>query len=206
MFTSGRYSTASMLRIAKAVRLIDVVARAAAAKQCGHIRHASLGTPRRLSASSTLEESTYAQRYAMSTETDFLWYGAKCYGQAIKLMASDISLEAFTNAEASMSQTHWAGDTVDSPVSTNTRIRTLSTEARLLAACVMCQYEELSASKHAWASHLDGLFRLLRLRSSEIALFNATHPETSLSTSARPSALRSFFWYFVHDDFEESCE
>lgn len=138
MFALGNYSIVSMLRLAKVVRLVKLVFCAAAAKQCGHIRHASSPT----SPFAHSVELAYAQRQAMSRNIDFLWLGAKWYGQSIQLMTSDISLEA---SQTTPTQTHWTGLAVNSAASPLSRISTVSTEARPIAACVMCQYEELSA-------------------------------------------------------------
>jgi hypothetical protein len=199
MFALGNYSIVSMLRLAKVVRLVKLVFCAAAAKQCGHIRHASSPT----SPFAHSVELAYAQRQAMSRNIDFLWLGAKWYGQSIQLMTSDISLEA---SQTTQTQTHWTGLAVNSAASPLSRISTVSTEARLIAACVMCQYEELSASTRAWASHLDGLFRLLRLDRDETAFANSIAAGSSSPSPARPQARQTFSWYFVLNDFEESCK
>jgi hypothetical protein len=199
MFAPGNYSSLSMLRLAKVVPLVHMVFCAAAAKQCGHIRHAS--SP--VSSFALPVELAYAQRHAMSRNIDFLWCGAKWYGQAIQLMTSDISLEASQTAPA---QTYWTGLAANSVASPLSRMSTMSTEARLIAACVMCQYEELSASTRAWASHLDGLFRLLRLDRDEAAFANPIAAGPSSPSPARPQAMKTFSWYFVLNDFEESCK
>jgi hypothetical protein len=179
------------------VRGVDLVKHAvcaAAAKQIGHIRR-----------SRPVSEPMHTHRRTRSSlanqDTDYLWCGANHYGKAIRLMAAEISAGAFEYTYT-VSEEQRAGV----PVSTPSATRLVATEARLMAACIMCQYEELSASHIAWARHLNGLYRLLRLDNSEVTSPNSYQSDAPSPAPSHPRGFRSYFWYFVQNDFEESCK
>lgn len=186
------------MRISKHVDLVKYALCAAAAKQMGHMEYNEL-----------VKDTTSAHSRLWDTlnveKVDYLWYGAKYYGKAIQAMTADISIEALMPHGVTPGLAQWADFPPVSQGTTSSRVREATEEARLLAACVMCQYEELSASRHAWAGHLNGLYRLLHLQKVETAttpsLTGAPSPTLSHSKT-----WQSFFWYFVHDDFQESCE
>lgn len=135
-----------------------------------------------------------------SNKIDYLWYGAKYYGKAIQSMAEELSLDYEPTLGLSPDEVPWTA-VAPSGVS----LPAVSTEARLVAACIMCHYEELSSSWRAWSRHLNGIFKLLRLDQVESVLqTNSPNPPVSPTVQRRRS-FQALFWYFVQNDFEESC-
>ncbi|KAH0348184.1 hypothetical protein KCU83_g6330, partial [Aureobasidium melanogenum] len=195
LFASTQHSCVAAVHKFKHVDLVRFVLCAAAAKQMGHMKYTELVT-NTTTAHSRLWATLNVER------VDYLWYGAKYYGKAIQAMAADISSEAFMPHVVPPSLAQWADFPPVSQGTATSRVRAATEEARLLAACVMCQYEELSASRHAWAGHLNGLYRLLMLQEVE----TATSPSLvgASPTPSQSTTCQSFFWYFVHDDFQES--
>ncbi|KAJ8126090.1 hypothetical protein O1611_g7548 [Lasiodiplodia mahajangana] len=75
---------------------------------------------------------------------------------------------------------------------------------RLLATCILIQYEQLSTSRDAWSGHLTGFSKLLYLIGDEILLrpnprFQAVYPFTK-----DVMHIKAGFWNFVVNDLEES--
>ncbi|KAI1120557.1 hypothetical protein F5Y10DRAFT_272936 [Nemania abortiva] len=76
---------------------------------------------------------------------------------------------------------------------------------RLLATCILIQYEQLSTSRDAWSGHLTGFSKLLDLIGDGILLrpnprFQAVYPFTK-----DVMQIKAGFWNFVVNGLEESC-
>ncbi|RDW68887.1 Zn(II)2Cys6 transcription factor [Aspergillus mulundensis] len=163
--------------------LIRYAACALAAKQLGQTRQPEAHV-----------RGTNRQRVVMKalidTKLGFTWYGAKYYEKAIQLLAQQISSKDASTS--SMSPNHIYG-------LSNIRPETNSDDAdvalQIIAACILCQYEDVNATIQAWSGHLDGVFRLLRPHLPESACFQlcTTLPQPAESMDA-------VFWFFVVND------
>ena len=188
IFTGDRYFRSQVLQLAKLYPLVRYSACAVAAKQLGQ-RSSPLSTVGLTSGQRRVAEKLLAGGL------DFLWYGAKYYGRAILLQAARIMDEDPTRDEGSVpspSQIYWAAASPQFTSSSGEGDRTL--DLRLLAACILTQYEHLSATLPAWAGHMNGFAKLLRLNHT------GAH-----SVPQGIEAIRPCFWYFVANDMEESC-
>ena len=188
IFTVDRYFRSQVLQLAKLYPLVRYSACAVAAKQLGQ-RSSPLSTVGLTSGQRRVAEKLLAGGL------DFLWYGAKYYGRAILLQAARIMDEDPTRDEGSVpspSQIYWAAASPQFTSSSGEGDRTL--DLRLLAACILTQYEHLSATLPAWAGHMNGFAKLLRLNHA------GTH-----SVPQGIETIRPCFWYFVANDVEESC-
>ena len=181
--------------------MVRYAACAAAAKQLGH--SSSIAASINKAAPSSLEVSVH--RHNKETK-DWLWHGAKYYGLAIQTMATELTqaTSVFNDLTPSDTGIPWAAPFAGSPSGSGTGANT--NEARLVAACIMCQYEELSASVVAWAGHLNGIHRLLRIHDFESSFASQGSVAAPSPTLQTPTSLQSLFWYFVQDDIEEACE
>ena len=130
---------------------------------------------------------------------DYLWYGAMYYEKAIQTLKDTVSQhqdDAFapspTDSDWAMARPRTGCDSAATSGDTS--------ETRLLAACILCQYEQISATMRAWGGHIDGIYRLMHLSS-------VTQDLQRVSPLPYPvSAYQSLFWCFAMKDLEESCE
>ena len=186
------YFSHYVVQIASQSPLVRYSACALAAKQIGQMQdptQASTTTPRSHMLTSTL----------LRPNMDFLWYGAKYYEKAILLMAHQISHNTSTI------QNHLSpGEIYQSPDGGNNYLdghESTSSAFRILAACILCSYEDLSATMRAWTGHLDGINKLLRphldLPSSPVNFYCIPQPMRALEVS---------FWYFALNDMLSSRE
>ena len=196
LFSHARYFSRQSMLLARESLLVRYAVCAAAAKQLGHMNHP------KPHATGTNLQKVFTQT-SRRNSIDYLWYGAKYYGKAIQSMAVELSLdrEDVQTLGLSPDEVPWAA-----PAPSGASVQSTSTEARLVAACVMCAYEELSASWRAWARHLNGIYKLLRLDQWEAALASSSEIQAPSPALQPRKTLQSLFWYFVHDDFQESCE
>lgn len=183
LFVHDRYFSRQALLVARGSDLIKFAACAAAAKQLGHMKHPGLQAK-------PTDAAHVMSRTLKANGRNYLWYGAKYYGKAIQSMAAEIS-QTTSNTSTDMSPPELPWEVV-SPGTPSAMQG--SSEARLMAASIMCQYEKLSASTRAWGRHLNGIYKLLQLDRIELLILQSK------------KSLRSLFWCFVQNDFEHSCK
>jgi hypothetical protein len=192
-----RYFSRRVLLLARESDLVKFTACAASAKQLGQVRHLE-------KRSRSKKHQVSMWRALESNRRDYLWCGAKYYGKAIKSMAAEIARTPLTSVDSPNSEILYM-ITSPSSVSTASAEQILS-ETNLAAACIMCQYERLSASHRAVDRHLNGIYKLLRLDHVDTT-FNYSTAVNPFSPTTPPRNLsRSMFWFFVQNDFEESCK
>ncbi|KAJ9151856.1 hypothetical protein NKR23_g2583 [Pleurostoma richardsiae] len=129
---------------------------------------------------------------------DYLWYGAKYYERAVRLLSADISSPANSSSYALPSRTP---DVLDNEVSASyspggslTDGLEDPTTGRLVAVCILVEYERLSTTLKGWAGHLNGFAKLLHLdRLGQVYL-----------NQLQSSAMQMLFWHFCFQDWEES--
>lgn len=185
------YFSRRIFSLARESTLIRFAACAASAKQLGHMKDPQ-SEERQSPHISQLEKDLRQQG------RDFLWCGAKYYGKAIQAMSSELMNLRDDGVGPFLADNNW---TVFSPGSESSFVSGNTSEARLLAICIMCQYERLSASHRAKARHLDGLYRLFGLERFD----SRTDVNPAMVDSLVVKApLRSLFWHFVQNDLEEA--
>ncbi|KAI9930830.1 hypothetical protein AWENTII_007172 [Aspergillus wentii] len=130
------------------------------------------------------------------SKLDFLWYGAKYYEKSIQLLAKQISHEELSisalspcciyNSALSVNGDDHSmlGDTDDT-----------SSIFQILAACMLCQYEDLSATMRARSGHLDGIFKLFQSH-----LNDTLDLQPSIQPPEPARAVEAIFWFFVLND------
>ncbi|KAL4789648.1 hypothetical protein BDV19DRAFT_20712 [Aspergillus venezuelensis] len=169
--------------------LIRYAACALAAKQLGQTRHPELQIRQ-------TNTQTLMMRALIDTKLGFTWYGAKYYEKAIQLLSRKISKKDLSSP--STSSPNYIYGLNSTPKSTDHS--TLVDEAdgfpfQILAACILCQYEDVNATIRAWTGHLDGAFRLLRPHLADPAAFRIS------DTIPQPvRALDAVFWYLTVND------
>jgi hypothetical protein len=176
-----RYFSRQALLVARGSDLVKFATCAAAAKQLGHIKHPGLQTKPTNAAHAMF-------RTLKENGLDYLWYGAKYYGKAIQSMAAEI-LQTTPNTDMSPPELPWDAVSPGTPGAMQG-----NSEARLVAASIMCEYEKLSASTRAWGRHLNGIYKLLQLDRAELLVLQSR------------KSLHSLFWYFVQTNFEHACK
>ncbi|KAL4951294.1 hypothetical protein BDW69DRAFT_196593 [Aspergillus filifer] len=169
--------------------LVRYAACALGAKQLGQTRHPELQI-----------RQTNTQRLMMmaliDTKLGLTWYGAKYYEKAIQLLSKRISRKDLTTT--STSSPNYIYGLSSTPMSADQS--TVDNEAddfpfQILAACILCQYEDVNATIRAWTGHLDGAFRLLRPHLADPA---ALRISDMIPQPVR--ALDAMFWYLVVND------
>jgi hypothetical protein len=187
-----------VLSIARESELVRYAACACAAKQLGH-----LSRPERYT-EGLLPDGVFTK---LNTDgrTDYLWYGAKYYGKAIQAMASELSQDIVPAFGTSPEELPWNGFVV-SP--TSSRSGLLTKDARLIAAEIMCYYEELSASWRALGRHLNGIFKILQLDQTSSGTPTADVDLSSILPweAFSEGVMSRSFWRFVLNDCEQSCK
>jgi hypothetical protein len=134
----------------------------------------------------------------IDTKLGFTWYGAKYYERAIQLLAQQLSSGERATNSSSPNQIHDMGLTSNSQPAYENDDGSLPTQ--IIAACILCQYEDVNAAIRAWSGHIDGVFRLLRPHLPEPKCF---HLSTAIPQPAR--ALDATFWFFVVNDMLNAC-
>lgn len=179
--------------------LIRYASVALAAKQLGQmdrdkLRSRTRTTPRQRHIITVLTEALALDEPGPS----FLWYGAKYYEKAIQLLFKQLSREDCCSTchlsprDIYVSELAIAGD--DSNKLDGHENASL---LQIIAACILCQYEDISATKRAIAGHLDGIFKLIRQHLSA-AIISETPTLVHVPQSTR--ALEASFWYFALND------
>ncbi|RAK94970.1 uncharacterized protein BO80DRAFT_369917, partial [Aspergillus ibericus CBS 121593] len=134
------------------------------------------------------------------SKRDFLWYGAKYYERAIQILARPISHEDRSDCHMSPACIYQSGLTpqsVDYSVLGEQEIAAAT--FRLLAACMLCQYADLSVTLRAWSGHLDGIYKLLRPHLSGAVELQPSHP------IPQPVAVvESIFWFLAINDMMDA--
>ncbi|KAL4862688.1 hypothetical protein BDV12DRAFT_202815 [Aspergillus spectabilis] len=128
----------------------------------------------------------------IDTRLGFTWYGAKYYEKAIQLLAKQISNKDRMSCSLSPNFIYGTGQTPQSGESNPAEGDT--SPYQILAACILCQYEDVNATLRAWSGHLDGVYRLLRSHLPDSGIFRV--PKIPQSTRA----LDATFWFFVLND------
>lgn len=205
IFTSDQYFSSRVLQLARVSPLVKYSACAAAAKQMGQ---RSNPLP---DAEVTFGQKCLARKL-LAGGLDFLWYGAKYYERAIQMLAARImdgdDVQDEGSSFPSPSQIYWAAASPQFSTGSGAGSERAS-DPRLVAACILTQYEHLSATLSAWAGHMNGFVKLLRLNHPEAASVSSHRRSGSAASHVVPQGIetiRPCFWYFVANDMEESCK
>ncbi|OJJ77794.1 hypothetical protein ASPBRDRAFT_37038 [Aspergillus brasiliensis CBS 101740] len=170
--------------------LIRYSAVALAAKQLGYMKSPES------SIRQTQSHRLMMQAFAGSN-LDFLWYGAKYYDKAIQIFSKLLSREDQSVCQMSPRGSYQAG--LPTPESNEFNLAAeydnTGTTLQIIAACILCQYEDLSATMKAWSSHLDGTYRLLRSYLHETAT-----PPAALPIPQPMKAMDAIYWFFAIND------
>ncbi|KAL2857238.1 hypothetical protein BJY01DRAFT_136910 [Aspergillus pseudoustus] len=183
------YFSLKVIQLSHWSPLIRYAACALGAKQLGQTRHPEAQI-----------RQTNTQKLMLKalidTRVGFTWYGAKYYEKAIQLLAHQISPK--DNLSCSLSPNYIYGTGVTPQNGDFEFPRDHDDTAapfQILAACILCQYEDVNATFRAWSGHLDGIHRLLRPHLPDLVSFQrAKHihqPER---------AIDAVFWFFVLHD------
>ncbi|KAK9318758.1 hypothetical protein V1517DRAFT_334700 [Lipomyces orientalis] len=186
-----RYFTQQVCSLSRISPLVRYSACALAAKQLGQMKDPE--SKIRQTSSHKLMMTTFAE-----SKLDFLWFGAKYYEKAIRLLMRQISCNDPSTLQQSEIAIYQSVSPPNQEVHSNDDENAFRT-FRILAACMLCQYEDLSATMRAWSGHLDGIFRLLRPYLNSKALL-----QSSLHIPDPLTLLNTSFWYFVLNDMLEA--
>ncbi|GAD92226.1 conserved hypothetical protein [Paecilomyces variotii No. 5] len=189
------YFSQNSVLLCKYSPLVRYAAVALAAKQLGQMKDPA--SKIRRSGRQQLIEAALMETTNLGTQSlNFLWYGAKYYAKAIQLLSKQISREDRSTSHLSprsIYQPNSAHNEYDNYNPNEDKSATMIFQ--YLAACILCQYEDLSATVRAVSGHLDGIFKLLRPH---------LHLEIGVQ---RPrcvpqfkKALETSFWFFVLND------
>lgn len=185
------YFSQYVVQLASQSPLVRYSACAIAAKQLGQMKDFTRMTditPRsRIVASALLEPGL-----------DFLWYGAKYYEKAILLMARQISSHPSPVTHLSPGEIYQSTGSEHYPL--HDHGTTMST-FQIISACILCAYEDLSATMRAWSGHLDGINKLLRPQIDLQINSDSLHPMSLLTRG-----LDTSFWFFALNDMLNSRE
>ncbi|KAJ5702030.1 hypothetical protein N7488_009578 [Penicillium malachiteum] len=161
-----------------------------AAKQLGQMKNYSVQTGRTPS-------SAHVAAALTAPGLDFLWYGAKYYEKAILILAKEISHRECSACGLSPGEIYGSGFV--SPVPDHSHCdepEDSSAAFRILAACILCQYEDISATMRAWTGHLDEIHKLIRRYLDDTVALPDIIGDIPQSTKA----LQTSFWFFaLHD-------
>ncbi|KAL2816518.1 hypothetical protein BJX63DRAFT_138374 [Aspergillus granulosus] len=183
------YFSQRVIQLAHWSPLIRYAACALGAKQLGQTRHPEAQI-----------RQTNTQKLMLKalidTRVGFTWYGAKYYEKAIQLLAQQISRKDNVSCSLSPNYIYGTGLTPQSGDWDLTRDHDeTAAPFQILAASILCQYEDVNATFRAWSGHLDGIHRLLRPHLPDLVSFRiAKHipqPER---------AIDAVFWFFVLHD------
>ncbi|KAL4750009.1 hypothetical protein BDW72DRAFT_194252 [Aspergillus terricola var. indicus] len=180
------YFSQNIVALSHRSPLVRYAACALAAKQLGQTRHPE-----------SQIRQTSAQRSMLKTLIDtklgFTWYGAKYYEKAIQLLAHQLSSKDRGTYPRSPKHVYGLGSTPSRQPACEDDEESLSFQ--VIAACILCQYEDVNATIRAWSGHIDGVFRLLKPHFPEPACF---HICEAIPQPARE--LDATFWFFVVND------
>lgn len=188
--TDQSYFSQNVVVISHRSPLVRYAACALAAKQLGQTRHPESHI-----------RQTNAQRSMMKalidTKLGFTWYGAKYYEKAIQLLAQQLSSRDRGTYSRSPGHVYGVG-TPNRQAACGNDEESLCFQ--IIAACILCQYEDVNATIRAWSGHIDGVFRLFKPHFPEPAFFHlcATIPQPA-------RALDATFWFFVVNDMLNAC-
>ncbi|KAL3458309.1 hypothetical protein BJX64DRAFT_302060 [Aspergillus heterothallicus] len=183
------YFSQKVIQLSHWSPLIRYAACALGAKQLGQTRHPETHIRQ-------TNTQTLMLRALIDTRLGFTWYGAKYYEKAIQLLAKQISRR--DNMSYSMSPINIYGTGL-TPQSGDLELPRDNDEAaapfQILAACILCQYEDVNATYRAWSGHIDGIHRLLCPHLPDFVSFRmAKHiPQPD-------RAIDAVFWFFVLHD------
>lgn len=189
------YFSEQVALLSSVCALVRYSAVALAAKQLGYMKHPESAIRQ------TRNHRRMMQAFADSN-LDFLWYGAKYYDKAIQILAQQLSRE-----DSSVSQCPPWGLVQPGLTPESNEISLFgdhdSTEITLqaLAACILCQYEDVTATMRAWSGHLNGICRLLRPFLND----TVTLP-TALHIPHPNKAMDAVYWFFALNDMLDACE
>lgn len=139
----------------------------------------------------------------LSGNHDFAWYGIKYYDKAIKTLAR--SIRANQSQPISFTPPDVTSPTGSLPQSEiMTQAEGEDPIVRLLATCLLIQYENLSGNNRGWTGHLNGFNKLLALL-DDGSLFHTNPLSQQLFDAKSQRALRAAFWWWVVNDIDESC-
>lgn len=194
IFTQGDFFSHHVLTLAKVDILVKYSACALAAKQMGQMNEPT-------SRVSTTAGRMLVMQAIDSSQNDYLWYGAKYYERAIQLLTNEIQHHSIPNGfPSSLSDVYRS---VDGSQAAHSPASPRGDNSTLVAACLLIEYERLSATTKAWCGHIGGVAKMLKLHDPEA--FSQPSPRTdgSQPAMAHPT-VQPFFWYFALNDVESS--
>ncbi|CEL04047.1 hypothetical protein ASPCAL05180 [Aspergillus calidoustus] len=183
------YFSQQVIQLSHWSPLIRYAACALGAKQLGQTRHPEAQIRH-------TNTQTLMLKALIDTKVGFTWYGAKYYEKAIQLLAQQISQSGNPSCSLSPNYIYGTGLT---PQSGEFDLPRDHDEAaapfQILAACILCQYEDVNATLRAWSGHIDGIHRLLRPHLPDLVAFRVAkripQPER---------AFNAVFWFYVVND------
>ena len=194
VFNDQPYFSEHVILLAHTSALVRYAACATAAKHLGQMRDPE----------SQVRPSRSQKRmlkHLIDSNLGFTWYGAKYYEKAIQLLTKQISHEDRSVSASSPNCIYQPG--MSASLGENNLLdeyNHATTSFQILAACILCQYEDLSATQKAWSGHLSGLWKLFQPwlgHNASPLVFHAPHPVRAMEAS---------FWYFVFNDMLDACE
>ncbi|KAE8330429.1 hypothetical protein BDV39DRAFT_213142 [Aspergillus sergii] len=169
--------------------LVRYAAVALAAKQLGYMKKPECVVRQ------TQNHKSMLQAFSESS-LDFLWYGAKYYDKAIQILAQQLSREERSTSHLSPYGVYQTGLTPQSnDLSLLGDYDSTATTLQVLAACMLCQYEDLSATMRAWSGHLHGIYKLLRPYLSD-----TMNIPTAVHVPQPMKAINAVYWFFALND------
>ncbi|KAL2785528.1 hypothetical protein BJX66DRAFT_59531 [Aspergillus keveii] len=183
------YFSQQVIQLSHWSPLIRYAACALGAKQLGQTRHPEAQIRQ-------TNTQTLMLKALIDTKLGFTWYGAKYYEKAIQLLAQQISHNETLSCSLSPNHIYGTGLT---PQTGELDVPRDHDEAaapfQILAACILCQYEDVNATLRAWSGHIDGIHRLLRPHLPDLISFRLAkripQPER---------AINAVFWFYVVND------
>ncbi|KAL4785015.1 hypothetical protein BJX76DRAFT_325780 [Aspergillus varians] len=173
--------------------LVRYAACALGAKQLGQTRNPELQIRQ-------TNTQSLMMKALIETRLGFTWYGAKYYEKAIQLLANQISTHDRLSHSLSPNHIYGLGLTPQSADSNSVRDHDENgLPFQIIAACILCQYEDVNATIRAWSGHLDGVVRLLRPDLTEPTSF-----EVSINVPQPVRAFDAVFWFFAVNDMLNS--
>lgn len=194
LFSQGQYFSHHVLELAKVDTLVKFSVCAVAAKQMGQMAEPT-------SRVKTTTGQMLVMKAIDSSQNDYLWYGAKYYERAIQMLAGEIRHHGTNGFPSSLSDVYRS---VDGSQAAGSPASARSDSSPLVAACLLIEYERLSATTRAWCGHVAGMAKLLRLHDPDAFTQPSPAIESGHTEISRTAIVRSFFWYFAFNDFESS--
>ena len=185
VFNQRSYFSQYVVQLAGQSPLLRYSACAIAAKQLGQMRDSTQTTD-------NTRRSSITALALLQPGLDFLWYGAKYYEKAILLLTRQISHHPRSSAHFSPREIY---QTTRSDHHQLDDYESTSSALRILSACILCAYEDLSSTMRAWSGHLDGINKLLRPH-----LDLPINPDNFYRIPQSMTALEASFWFFTLND------